>query len=74
MRGKLFSPVRTRQLFDNCFGCRILIRKETEKENLGERQLCEPEHLPDVWGVRVPPRLAGVEIGMILRLEIKEHT
>lgn len=37
-------------------------------------QRWELRYLPYVWRVGVPPRLAGVEIGMILGLEIKYQT
>ena len=46
-----------------------------EKDSRSRKgQLWELRHLPYVGRVGVPPRLAGVEIGMILRLEIKYQT
>lgn len=66
--------------FNSGFQCRISIHNGVGKESLEKDgrsrkgQRWELRYLPYVWRVGVPPRLAGVEIGMILGLEIKYQT
>ena len=52
-------------------------REVTAKYSLhfpGDKNLGMSRHLPYIRRVRVPPGLAGMDVGMILRLEIKHQT